>query len=148
MLFFFFHDTATTEIYTYGHTRSLHDALPISGDVQSRGASTRSSDALTRQRAGSRPVALAKRAYSSRLTGRCDAASMLLPLRTSTMSPGSLSSGSPGAGMSFARADSFRRFARDSPRACALSTTCREIGRAHAAALEIGRASGRERVGE
>src|SRR3546814_12848688 len=22
--------TATTEIYTYGHTRSLHDALPIS----------------------------------------------------------------------------------------------------------------------
>src|SRR3546814_420202 len=29
-LFFFFHDTATTEIYTYGHTLSLHDALPIS----------------------------------------------------------------------------------------------------------------------
>src|SRR3546814_17253055 len=30
MLFFFFNDTATTEIYTYGHTLSLHDALPIS----------------------------------------------------------------------------------------------------------------------
>src|SRR3546814_19938505 len=29
-LFFFFNDTATTEIYTYGHTRSRHDALPIS----------------------------------------------------------------------------------------------------------------------
>src|SRR3546814_10720887 len=29
--FFFFNDTATTEIYTYGHTLSLHDALPISG---------------------------------------------------------------------------------------------------------------------
>src|SRR3546814_18152954 len=30
MLFsFFFNDTATTEIYTYGHTLSLHDALPI-----------------------------------------------------------------------------------------------------------------------
>src|SRR3546814_8778242 len=29
-LFFFFHDTATTEIYTYCHTLSLHDALPIS----------------------------------------------------------------------------------------------------------------------
>src|SRR3546814_12386454 len=28
--FFFFHDTATTEIYTYCHTLSLHDALPIS----------------------------------------------------------------------------------------------------------------------
>src|SRR3546814_16891981 len=26
---FFFIYTATTEIYTYGHTRSLHDALPI-----------------------------------------------------------------------------------------------------------------------
>src|SRR3546814_15330089 len=29
MLIFFFNDTATTEIYTYGHTLSLHDALPI-----------------------------------------------------------------------------------------------------------------------
>src|SRR3546814_19205072 len=27
---FFCTDTATTEIYTYGHTLSLHDALPIS----------------------------------------------------------------------------------------------------------------------
>src|SRR3546814_15458373 len=27
---FFFNDTATTKIYTYGHTLSLHDALPIS----------------------------------------------------------------------------------------------------------------------
>src|SRR3546814_12156318 len=25
----FFNDTATTEIYTYGHPLSLHDALPI-----------------------------------------------------------------------------------------------------------------------
>src|SRR3546814_18286094 len=31
MLFFFFNDTATTEIYTYLHTLSLHDALPICG---------------------------------------------------------------------------------------------------------------------
>src|SRR3546814_5989656 len=29
-LFFFCNDTATTEIYTYLHTLSLHDALPIS----------------------------------------------------------------------------------------------------------------------
>src|SRR3546814_21005466 len=28
-MFFFFKDTATTEIYTYVHTLSLHDALPI-----------------------------------------------------------------------------------------------------------------------
>src|SRR3546814_13699108 len=27
--FFFFNDTATPEIYTYSHTLSLHDALPI-----------------------------------------------------------------------------------------------------------------------
>src|SRR3546814_14924678 len=29
-LFFVFNDTENTEIYTYGHTLSLHDALPIS----------------------------------------------------------------------------------------------------------------------
>src|SRR5213594_3434080 len=29
MLFFFFNDTATTQIYTSAHTLSLHDALPI-----------------------------------------------------------------------------------------------------------------------
>src|SRR3546814_7061430 len=28
--FFVFNETATTEIYTYGHTLSLHDSLPIS----------------------------------------------------------------------------------------------------------------------
>src|SRR3546814_4665570 len=31
-VFFFFKDPATTEIYTYCHTLSLHDALPISQD--------------------------------------------------------------------------------------------------------------------
>src|SRR3546814_14875887 len=31
LLFFFFNDPATTEIYTYCHTLSLHDALPICG---------------------------------------------------------------------------------------------------------------------
>src|SRR3546814_19062047 len=31
--FFFFNDPATTEIYTYCHTLSLHDALPIFFDV-------------------------------------------------------------------------------------------------------------------
>src|SRR3546814_17955908 len=29
-MFFFFNATASTESYTYGHTLSLHDALPIS----------------------------------------------------------------------------------------------------------------------
>src|SRR3546814_8795088 len=31
MFFLFFNDTATTDIYPYVHTLSLHDALPISG---------------------------------------------------------------------------------------------------------------------
>src|SRR3546814_19622069 len=35
MLIFFFNDTATTEIYTYCHTLSLHDALPILPDLAS-----------------------------------------------------------------------------------------------------------------
>src|SRR3546814_20762946 len=30
MSMFFFNDTATSKSYTYGHTLSLHDALPIS----------------------------------------------------------------------------------------------------------------------
>src|SRR5213075_3520774 len=30
IVYFFFNDTATTEIYTTRHTLSLHDALPIS----------------------------------------------------------------------------------------------------------------------
>src|SRR3546814_10860713 len=33
MYFFFFNDTATTEIYTYCHTLSLHDALPSSASA-------------------------------------------------------------------------------------------------------------------
>src|SRR3546814_9442317 len=36
----FFKDTATTEIYTYGHTLSLHDALPICPPTVSAIAST------------------------------------------------------------------------------------------------------------
>src|SRR3546814_8385901 len=35
-LVFFFNDTAATEIYTYCHTLSLHDALPISSPVGTR----------------------------------------------------------------------------------------------------------------
>src|SRR3546814_17617950 len=37
LIIFFFKDTATTEIYTYWHTLSLHDALPIFGNVESSG---------------------------------------------------------------------------------------------------------------
>src|SRR3546814_965892 len=34
-LFLLFNETATTEIYTYGHTLSLHVALPISATTRS-----------------------------------------------------------------------------------------------------------------
>src|SRR3546814_17427962 len=40
LVFCFFMDTATTEIYTYLHTLSLHDALPIVG-VTLRGSRSR-----------------------------------------------------------------------------------------------------------
>src|SRR3546814_1087368 len=36
ILIVFFTDTATTEIYTYGHTLSLHDALPILARLRKR----------------------------------------------------------------------------------------------------------------
>src|SRR3546814_12059903 len=36
-IFFFFNDTATTHIYTSGHTLSLHDALPIYERALDRG---------------------------------------------------------------------------------------------------------------
>src|SRR3546814_20675780 len=39
--FFFFNDTSTTESYTYGHTLSLHDALPIYVDSFGRGRADR-----------------------------------------------------------------------------------------------------------
>src|SRR3546814_4318840 len=39
-LFFVFNDTATTEIYTYRHTLSIHAALPISRPAISWPAST------------------------------------------------------------------------------------------------------------
>src|SRR3546814_7901165 len=42
--FFFFNDTATTEIYTYLHTLSLHDALPIYRRLQARDPAARSGD--------------------------------------------------------------------------------------------------------
>src|SRR3546814_962226 len=38
---FFCNDTATTEIYPYGHTLSLHDALPICRDPTRLGQSRR-----------------------------------------------------------------------------------------------------------
>src|SRR3712207_7343320 len=47
-LFFFFNDTATTEIYTL----SLHDALPISGGAGSAGVALSAGRTLSAGRAG------------------------------------------------------------------------------------------------
>src|SRR3546814_16101844 len=58
MYFFFLKVTATTEIYTYGPTLSLHDALPIGG--VGTGARRRTRAILSgpeRDRAASIPVA-------------------------------------------------------------------------------------------
>src|SRR3546814_10411678 len=49
---FFLNDTATTEIYTYRHTLSLHDALPISitGSAEPIGAAERQARIARAQR--------------------------------------------------------------------------------------------------
>src|SRR3546814_14648572 len=44
----FLNDTATTEIFTYGHTRALHDALPIF--LQAEGEAAGGAEALDRRR--------------------------------------------------------------------------------------------------
>src|SRR3546814_11125424 len=50
MFFVFFKDQATPEIYTYGHTLSRHDALPIYGRDPRNGAETcRAHGALLRR---------------------------------------------------------------------------------------------------
>src|SRR3546814_3289237 len=41
MCLFFFNYTATTEIYTYQHTLSLHEALPICGSLTEMAAADR-----------------------------------------------------------------------------------------------------------
>src|SRR2546428_6730103 len=50
-VFFFFNDTATTEIYTL----SLHDALPISGSAASAGCRTRRPDERPERENETRP---------------------------------------------------------------------------------------------
>src|SRR3546814_348540 len=72
---FFFNDTATTEIYTYGHTLSLHDALPIclieaiiSGEVRLAVAGTEPGQRFAPDRAETRAEPIGARGY--RLSGR------------------------------------------------------------------------------
>src|SRR3546814_10322534 len=74
--FFFFNDTATTDIYTYRHTLSLHDALPILTTSTDAGAlRTRVSTVLPSSRRPGVPLAspstirsLSLRPATSRIT--------------------------------------------------------------------------------
>src|SRR3546814_20510936 len=49
-------DTETTKIYTYGHTLSLHDALPISGRSRTSTSVRASGSTSTRSTGGSTPT--------------------------------------------------------------------------------------------
>src|SRR3546814_2469992 len=59
-MLFFLNDTATTEIYTYGHTLSLHDALPIFSGRRLSGSSPakrlRITSLRTTRAPGGRPI--------------------------------------------------------------------------------------------
>src|SRR3546814_6405062 len=60
----FFNETATTEIYTYGHTLSLHDSLPISR--RRRGPSAPSGRTRCPHRSARRPRPARARAAPAR----------------------------------------------------------------------------------
>src|SRR3546814_15421648 len=65
LLVFFFNVPAPTEIYTYGHTLSLHDALPISVTRLGEG-----DDAVSGELGTLNARRLADGFYRLRLTGR------------------------------------------------------------------------------
>src|SRR2546429_6984453 len=65
-LFFFFNDTATTEIYTL----SLHDALPISAVAQRSEGRCRRGDTVN-ETVGPGPVEARERLDERRREGRC-----------------------------------------------------------------------------
>src|SRR5213594_5242334 len=67
-IFFFFNDTATTEIYTSVHTLSLHDALPIPWTAT--GGRTRAAWAPARRRRSSRPRSRRSEEHTSELQSR------------------------------------------------------------------------------
>src|SRR3546814_11707657 len=84
-IMFFFNVAATTEIYTYLHPLSLHDALPISeGCLGLRGASGGRRDrvGLARLRSSARHARRRRRAW--RLPGRGQARASATTDRKST----------------------------------------------------------------
>src|SRR3546814_11455481 len=59
MLYFFFYATAPTDLYTYGHPLSLHDALPISPPQEIGGQPKPNVLALLRMKLGSGQIVAA-----------------------------------------------------------------------------------------
>src|SRR3546814_17474959 len=65
VLFFLCNDTATTEIYTYGHTLSLHDALPISVASLYTADETHEDMAPNKSKVGAAAIAAAARSSAT-----------------------------------------------------------------------------------
>src|SRR5256885_12075864 len=76
--FFFFNDTATTEIYTL----SLHDALPISGSLRAAGGGARPpghvGSGLAHGSANAQPPELRSEEHTSELQSPCNLVCRLL----------------------------------------------------------------------
>src|SRR3546814_2673163 len=73
LLMVFFNDTATTEIYTYGHTLSLHSALPIAELCMSTTAAAASSTPAIPREARSKnaePASVRRTVRAERLSNR------------------------------------------------------------------------------
>src|SRR3546814_3310322 len=85
-MFLFFNDTATTEIYTYCHTRSLHDSLP-SSFPKNIASPTKKVGEPNRSRLAAASVASSNaRARSGASMSPSDAGSIPAPLRIANMS--------------------------------------------------------------
>src|SRR3546814_10469490 len=65
-----FNDTATTEIYTYGHTLSRHDALPISAALRRHAQSARRPYGASARDRGTSPRSLGSRRSNSIVRSR------------------------------------------------------------------------------
>src|SRR5256885_12796518 len=109
MIFFFFNDTATTEIYTL----SLHDALPISVRRRARGEG----GAVERARVGDRHLDRRSEEHTSELQSPCNLVCRLLLEKKKT----SRYSTSPA----LMRAHNTRRSTRSDRYSCEHTSTAR-----------------------
>src|SRR3546814_20712180 len=77
VLFYFFNDTATTEIYTYLHTLSLHDVLPIF--VSSSKPAVASIAPSAKRRCAAWPTSVKKRGSAAASVSRSPPSSVSAP---------------------------------------------------------------------